>query len=134
MEYLNNKSAHDILMNTNEEDLLGRVIAYVIASAPNKEKRLTEPCALYRLHLDCSNNWKLIIPAAEKQLPENSTIFALLWTTPKKKKRLYVLGDDAPIKDQDEIVERWKTEYQRVEAEQSRAHQVDDSASAFGAN
>lgn len=103
MEFLNLKTPEELFMNVNEEDLLGRIITYVIAQAEDGDER-----GFYRFHLECANNWKLIVPAAQKKLPEKTKLVAALWTTPKKKKRLFVVGDTDVIKDEDVIRERWK--------------------------
>lgn len=97
------KTPEEIMLNSNERDLFDRVIAYVIVTDKETYQR-----QIYRLHLDTSNNRDKIIPAAKKQIKKHSTLTALLWTTDKKKKRLYVRDGDILIKDQEIIPEMWK--------------------------
>jgi hypothetical protein len=108
MEFLNNSPTfvEDTLFNKNEVDLLGRVVAYVIVTDKETDQR-----QIYRLHLEVSNNRNEIIAAARKSIDAHSTLTAVMWTTPKNKKRMWIYDGDILLKgdrDIDAIKQMWK--------------------------
>ena len=123
MENFDTVTSEDIIFNSHEVDVLGRVIAFVIVTDKQTYQR-----QVYRLHLEVPNNREKIIDAARKKINAHSTLTAVLWTNDKKKKRLWIYDGDILLKgdrDLDAIKQMWKElspQQNQEENEQQRYH------------
>lgn len=111
------KSANDIIFRSNEQDLLGRIIAYVIVVDKQTYQR-----QVYRLHLDVSSDQIEIIPAAREKIDTHSTLSAILWTDNNNKKKMWIYDGDILLTDLDEIKQMW-TEMSPKETEEEKETQ-----------
>lgn len=105
MDLPGNKTIEEVFMNVNEEDLLGRTIVYVISA----DKKELENRSINRMHLKPNSDRWALVRQAEKEIPTDTTMIAMLWTTPQKKKRLFVLGENTIITEEHKIREMWES-------------------------
>jgi hypothetical protein len=116
------KSAEDIIFHSHEQDLLDRVIAYVIAVDKQTYQR-----QVYRLHLDVPDDQEHIVLAARESIDKHSTLSAVIWTDKNNKKRMWIYDGDILLTDLDEIKQMW-TEMSPKETEEEKETQRYHSA------